>query len=223
MTSKLRLKGRASPAGGKSEPISMKPKPDVALSSWRSRTTSRDSYSRPEMPGDAPAEIPLPDVEGEADRAIGMGGLEFRRTDLEVIEMAVGVGQGRRADRPAPGRQGQVGRTVGRKVEAVRLALAHRVDHVHAVVGGTGADAARGRRQPDRLGLVLRAAVRRLRIQPKSGPARAALGRKLDHVIEMPLLPLCHPAAQAPAQFSRSRSTACSQPEQYRYSRNSAR
>jgi hypothetical protein len=38
------LNGSAWPVGLISEPISMKPKPEVALSSWRSRTTSRDSY-----------------------------------------------------------------------------------------------------------------------------------------------------------------------------------
>ena len=62
----------------------------------------------PEMPGNVPAEVPFPDVEGEADRAIGMGGFEIWRADLEMVEMAVGVGiAGARIDPRQGGRTGR--------------------------------------------------------------------------------------------------------------------
>ena len=51
-----------------------------------------------EVPGDRPAEVALPDVEGEADAAVEVDGAEARVAGPEVVELAVGP----RAWPPAP-------------------------------------------------------------------------------------------------------------------------
>ena len=60
-----------------------------------------------EMPRNAAAEIALPDVEREADAAEGVGGLEFRRARLEIVEVTRSVRPHRRGDRAVPRREGK--------------------------------------------------------------------------------------------------------------------
>ena len=117
-----------------------------ALSQPRSAMSSSRPKLRVEVPGDRPAEVDLPDVEGEADAAVEMHEAEAGVAGAEWSNWPSGPGHGRGPGRPAPGRQAC--RDAGRRR---RACFVGGVDRVDAPVGRAGADLAGAREEDDGL------------------------------------------------------------------------
>ena len=128
-----------------------------------------------EMPIDGAAEVTLPDVEHEADRAEDMCLLELRRALGDAIEMPLLVRAYRSIGRPAIRRQMEARRSERTGVDAIRGALVDRIDQQHPLVGRSWPDRARRAGNADRFRRPFRMHVGRLREKPEPHAARAAL------------------------------------------------
>ncbi|GLS33409.1 hypothetical protein GCM10007937_51200 [Mesorhizobium albiziae] len=98
-----------------------------------------------EVPFDWMAEIALPDIERSPYDTEKVRCLKFRTFNLDAIEMAVGIGEGRRKGRAGPRRQDIGGIAEPILGKAIGCPLADRIDDIHAIVGRAGAYRASGR------------------------------------------------------------------------------
>src|SRR5271166_4217995 len=88
-----------------------------------------------EMPLDRPAEIALPDVEHEPDRAENMRFREFRRALRDAVEVPLVVRTDGAMDRPAIRREIEPRRSERAGIDAVGIALVDGEDEPHPNVG----------------------------------------------------------------------------------------
>src|SRR5271170_6043379 len=128
-----------------------------------------------EMPFDGTAEIALPDVEHEPDRAEDMRFREFERALGNGVEMALVVRTDRAMDRSAERRQIKLRRAERPRIDAVGIALVDREDETHPIVSRPRPDRPGRAGNADRFRRPFWMYVRRLWEKPEPDAAPAAL------------------------------------------------